>query len=128
MATVEALVPRQPDPADRTYRVPPANVEAEQALLGAMLINNDAYDRVSDFLRTEHFVEEIHRRIFEIAGTMIRQGQLATPVTLKTLLGDHDLGGVTVPQYLRGLRPRRPPSSTPTTTGATSTISRSGAN
>ena len=58
---------------------------------------------MSDFLRSEHFVEEIHRRIFEVAGSLIRAGKLATPVTLKTFLGDHDLGGVTVPQYLARL-------------------------
>jgi replicative DNA helicase len=103
MATVEALVQRQPAQREGAYRVPPHNVEAEQALLGAILINNDAFDRVSDFLRSDHFVEEVHRRIFEIAGTMIRQGKLATPVTLKTFLGEHDLGGVTVSQYLARL-------------------------
>src|SRR5208337_4493109 len=103
MATVEALIQRASAPQERAYRVPPANVEAEQALLGAILINNDAFDRVSDFLRSEHFVEEIHRRIYEIAGTMIRQGKLATPITLKTFLGEHDLGGMTVPQYLARL-------------------------
>ncbi len=103
MATIEALLQRPPAATERAYRVPPANVEAEQALLGAIMINNDAFDRVSDFLRSEHFVEEIHRRIFDIAGAMIRQGKLATPVTLKTFLGDHDLGGVTVPQYLARL-------------------------
>ena len=103
MATLEAVLQRPPAATERAYRVPPANVEAEQALLGAILINNDAFDRVSDFLRSEHFVQEIHRRIYEIAGTMIRQGKLATPVTLKTFLGDHDLGGVTVPQYLARL-------------------------
>ena len=93
-----------PDPPqERPYRTPPHNLEAEQALLGAILINNDAFDRVSDFLRSEHFVEEIHRRIFEIAGSLIRAGKLATPVTLKTFLGEHDLGGVTVPQYLARL-------------------------
>ncbi len=74
MATVEALIQRPPA-QDRPYRVPPSNIEAEQALLGAILINNDAFDRVSDFLRSEHFVEEFHRRIFEIAGTLIRAGQ-----------------------------------------------------
>src|SRR5271166_2652725 len=103
MATVEALIQRASAPQERAYRVPPANVEAEQALLGAILINNDAFDRVSDFLRSEYFVEEIHRRIYEIAGTMIRQGKLATPITLKTFLGEHDLGGLTVPQYLARL-------------------------
>ena len=103
MATIEQFAQRQPQPQDRAYRTPPHNLEAEQALLGAILINNDAFDRVSDFLRSEHFVEEIHRRIFEIAGSLIRAGKLATPVTLKTFLGDHDLGGVTVPQYLARL-------------------------
>ena len=103
MATIEQFAQRQTQPQDRAYRTPPHNLEAEQALLGAILINNDAFDRVSDFLRSEHFVEEIHRRIFEIAGSLIRAGKLATPVTLKTFLGDHDLGGVTVPQYLARL-------------------------
>jgi replicative DNA helicase len=103
MATIEQFAQRQPQAQDRPYRTPPHNLEAEQALLGAILINNDAFDRVSDFLRSEHFVEEIHRRIFEIAGSLIRAGKLATPITLKTFLGDHDLGGVTVPQYLARL-------------------------
>jgi len=101
MATIEQFPQRQAQ--EPAYRTPPHNLEAEQALLGAILINNDAFDRVSDFLRSEHFVEEIHRRIFEIAGSLIRAGKLATPVTLKTFLGEHDLGGVTVPQYLARL-------------------------
>ena len=71
--------------------------------MGAILVNNDAYDRISDFLKPEHFVEEIHRRIFEIAGSLIRAGKLASPITLKTFLGEHDLGGVTVQQYLARL-------------------------
>src|ERR1700733_8052724 len=85
------------------YRQPPHNIEAEQALLGAILVNNDAFDRVSDFLKAEHFSEDLHRRIFDVASQLIRAGKLATPITLKTFLGDHDLGGVTVPQYLARL-------------------------
>src|SRR6202451_4080499 len=92
-----------PDSGTPVYRSAPHNVEAEQALLGAILVNNDAFDRVSDFLRPEHFSEELHRRIFEIATQLIRAGKVATPITLKTFLGDHDLGGVTVPQYLARL-------------------------
>ncbi len=88
---------------DITFRVAPHNIEAEQALLGAILINNDAFDRVSDFLRAEHFSEEIHRRIYDVASQLIRAGKVATPVTLKTFLGDADLGGVTIPQYLARL-------------------------
>jgi replicative DNA helicase len=89
--------------ATPAHRAPPHNVEAEQALLGAILINNDAYDRVSDFLRAEHFVEEIHRRIYETAASYIRAGKLASPITVKTYLGDHDVGGVSVPHYLARL-------------------------
>ena len=86
------------------YRVPPHNVEAEQALLGAIIVNNDAFDRVSDFLRAEHFSEELHRRVFEVASQLIRAGKIATVVTLKTFLGEHDLGGgMTVPKYLARL-------------------------
>jgi replicative DNA helicase len=91
-----------PEPAD-TFRQPPHNVEAEQALLGAILVNNEAFDRVSDFLLAEHFSQEIHQRIFEVTAKLVRGGKIATPVTLKTFLGDHDLGGITVPQYLARL-------------------------
>ena len=96
MAT--ALVARlhQPQPE---YRTQPHNLDAEQALLGAVLVNNDAFYRVSDFLVPEHFFEEIHRRIYELASTMIKAGKVATPTTLKTYLGDADLGGLTVSQY-----------------------------
>ena len=95
------LVPA--DPSAPAYRTPPHNIEAEQALLGAILVNNDAYDRISDFLAPEHFSEELHRRVFDVMMQLIKAGKTATPVTLKTFLGDHDLGGITVPQYLARL-------------------------
>jgi replicative DNA helicase len=87
----------------RTFRVAPHNIEAEQALLGAILVNNDAFDRVSDFLLPEHFSEELHRRVYDVASQLIRAGKIATPITLKTFLGEHDLGGITIPQYLARL-------------------------
>ena len=115
------LAPREP-----SYRLAPRNIEAEQALLGAILVNNDAFDRVSDFLRPEHFFEEIHRRIYEIAGPLIRAGKIASPITLKTFLGEHDLGGAHraaisgAPRrrgdddhQRRGLRPHDPRSGDP---------------
>ena len=54
------LVEQQKD----SYRTAPQNVEAEQALLGAILVNNEAFYRVSDFLEPEHFFEPVHRRIY----------------------------------------------------------------
>ena len=64
----------------------PNNIEAEQALLGAILVNNDAFYRVSDFLEPAHFFEPLHRAIYEVAGELIRAGKVATPITLKTFL------------------------------------------
>ena len=106
MASVEPFYRRPESLAANTedqYRVAPHNVEAEQALLGAILVNNDAYDRVSDFLQPLHFSEEVHRRIYEVSASLIRGGKIATPVTLKTFLGEHDLGGITLPQYMARL-------------------------
>lgn len=85
------------------YRVPPHNIDAEQALLGAILVNNDAYHRVADFLLPEHFMEEAHHQIFTVTGKLIRAGTVATPITLKTYLGEADFGGQTVIQYLARL-------------------------
>src|ERR671913_1008360 len=102
MAPANALVARL-EAVTPDYRVAPNNIDAEQALLGAILVNNDAYYRVSDFLEAGHFFEELHRRIYEVATSLIKAGKVATPITLKTFLGDQDLGGVTVSQYLARL-------------------------
>jgi len=83
------------------YREAPNNVEAEQALLGAIFVNNDAFYRVSDFLRAEHFFEPLHRKIFEISAELIRMGKNASPVTIKTFLPATDkVGELTVAGYL----------------------------
>jgi replicative DNA helicase len=103
MATATALVTRLETNQEANFRVQPHNIEAEQALLGAILVNNDAFYRVSDFLQPEHFFEELHRRIFELMSSMIRAGKIATPITLKTFVGEIDLGGITAPQYLARL-------------------------
>jgi replicative DNA helicase len=68
------------------YREAPNNIEAEQALLGAILVNNDAFYRVSDFLKSGHFYEPLHRKIYEVSAELIRMGKMANPVTIKTFL------------------------------------------
>jgi replicative DNA helicase len=86
------------------YRVAPHNIELEQALLGAILVNNEAFYRVSDFLEPRHFFEPVHQKLYEIAGSLIRVGKTATPVTLKTFLpADLDVAGLTGSQYLARL-------------------------
>jgi replicative DNA helicase len=103
MAQIDSIARKQL-PAEPMFRAPPHNIEAEQALLGAILVNNEAFYRVSDFLEPKHFLETIHQRIFELAGGLIRAGKLATPVTLKTFLPTElDIAGLTVNQYLARL-------------------------
>ena len=75
----------------------PHNVEAEQQLLGAILTNNDTYDRIAQIINPEHFFDPVHRRIFEVAAARIQKNALASPVTLKAFLEDEpgliELGG-----------------------------------
>jgi replicative DNA helicase len=95
---------RKQAPPEPTFRSAPHNIEAEQALLGAILVNNEAFYRVSDFLEAKHFFEPIHQRIYELASGLVRANKIATPVTLKTFLsGDIDIAGLSVNQYLARL-------------------------
>jgi replicative DNA helicase len=104
MAPFDSAAARKQAPAEPAFRQPPHNIEAEQALLGAILVNNEAFYRVSDFLEAKHFFETIHQRIFELAGSLVRANKLATPVTLKTFLpSDFDVAGLTLNQYLARL-------------------------
>src|SRR5579871_4400676 len=91
-------------PATPAYRTAPHNIELEQALLGAILVNNEAFYRVSDFLEPRHFFEPIHQKLYEIAASLVRVGKTATPITLKTFLPpDLDVAGLTASQYLARL-------------------------
>ncbi|MEM0946831.1 MAG: replicative DNA helicase [Pseudomonadota bacterium] len=82
----------------------PHNIEAEQQLLGAILTNNDLYDRVAQIIDDSHFYEPVHARIWEVAAARISKNALASPVTLKAFLeedeGLKELGG---PAYLARL-------------------------
>ncbi|SLN47634.1 Replicative DNA helicase [Roseovarius albus] len=82
----------------------PHSIEAEQQLLGAILTNNDVYDRVASIIGAQHFYDPVHARIYETAAARIAKGNLASPVTLKAFLesdeGLKELGG---PAYLARL-------------------------
>ena len=84
---------------------PIANIEAEQALLGALLLNNEVLDRIG-FLQPEHFYEPVHGRIFTLARDWVQAGKLASPVTLKPVLADdeglRELGGTNYLARLAG--------------------------
>jgi replicative DNA helicase len=82
----------------------PHNIEAEQALLGALLVNNEVYDRVASLVNESHFYDPVHGRIFGTAARRIQKNALASPVTLKPFFEDDEglkeLGG---PGYLARL-------------------------
>ncbi|MEP0323576.1 replicative DNA helicase [Bauldia litoralis] len=99
-----ALAARTIPDRTETYRAAPQNVDAEQALLGAILVNNDAFYRVSDFLLPEHFFEPVHRSIYQVAGELIRANKVASPVTIKTFLpADLAIGDINLAQYVARL-------------------------
>jgi replicative DNA helicase len=89
---------------DASVDLMPHSIEAEQQLLGAILTNNDIFDRVAAIIGPKHFYDPVHARIFETAATRISKNALASPVTLKTFLEDDEglkeLGG---PAYLARL-------------------------
>jgi hypothetical protein len=82
----------------------PHSIEAEQQLLGAILTDNDIYDRVASIIGAGHFYDPVHTRIYEIATARISKNNLASPVTLKAFMEDDEglkeLGG---PAYLARL-------------------------
>ena len=85
-------------------RQPPHNMEAEQALLGAILVNNIALNHVMDSLRPDHFYSEVHQRIFAAITHFHDKGQIADPVTLKHYFEkDADLAEVGGGDYLSRL-------------------------
>ena len=61
----------------------PHNLEAEKSLLGAIFVNNRAYEAVSEFLSPEHFAYPQHGRIYEACAKLIERGQIADPIILK---------------------------------------------
>ncbi len=87
-----------------SFRTMPHNVEAEKSLLGAIFVNNRAFETVSEFLRPQHFAYAPHGRIFDAAAKLIERGQIADPVTLRRYFeadeGLNDIGG---PSYLAEL-------------------------
>ena len=71
---------------------PPHNLQAEQNLLGALLFDNDAFERIDTQLRPDHFYDPVHGQIYEAMVRMISRGQLANTVTVKAFFdSNHNL-------------------------------------
>ena len=61
----------------------PSNIEAEQTLIGSILENNEMFDEISDVVTTDHFYDDINKKIFSVISNLISKGLLANPITLK---------------------------------------------
>ncbi len=76
----------------------PRSTEAEQALIGALLANNKAYEKVSEFLRSQHFSDPIHAKVFDVMSRLIQKGHVADVITLKNYFEQegtlNDVGGI----------------------------------
>ena len=93
-ADSQAAVPPALDPA----QPPLCNIEAEQAILGAILSNNDVYSPVSEVIGAEHFFDPVHAGLFELLSERMDRNSRVSPVTLKTFVenvrGLAEVGGV----------------------------------
>ena len=111
MAIVPALDLRAVPDAPAIAQAP-SNIEAEQALLGALLYDNAAFERLGDHLQSQHFFEPFHQRLFTSIEAHIRRGQLAEPILLAEQFtrdpAFEELGGV---RYLADLVDRAPPAA-----------------
>ncbi|MFD1694516.1 replicative DNA helicase [Roseibium aestuarii] len=86
---------------DISQRIAPHNAEAERQLLGAILVNNETFYRVSDFLEPFHFFVPQHQEIYEKVGQLIRAGKTASPITLKTFYpADAKIADLSATQFL----------------------------
>jgi len=95
--------PEDLEEAGPGYRQPPNNAEAEMGLLGAILENNRAYERVSEFLHAEHFFDPLHGRIYDAASKLIERGQQANPTTLKHVFDTEEFEEIGGHRYLAEL-------------------------
>src|SRR3984957_12386815 len=103
LATLSQLRIVSTDPI-AAARTSPQNCEAEQALLGAILVNNVAFEKASDILEHAHFYDPVHGRIYAAISTLINRGQIADPKTLRSVFeNDPALAPLGGAQYLADL-------------------------
>lgn len=98
------LSPPKPFRSVAPEATPPHNLEAEQGLLGSLLVSNASFERIASILAPEHFYAGVHGRIYQAIATMIDRGQGASPVTLRAYFEkDPDLENVGGAVYLADL-------------------------
>ena len=77
----------------------PNNIEAEQAVIGSILVSNEMFDEISTIIEASNFYDPMHQKIFESISSLIYKGLLANPITLKNYFED-EKDDLNVPEYL----------------------------
>ncbi len=77
----------------------PNNIEAEQAVIGSILVSNDIFDEINTIISSINFYDPMHQKIFEAVESLIYKGMLANPITLKNYFED-EKDELNVPEYL----------------------------
>ncbi len=77
----------------------PNNIEAEQAVIGSILVSNDIFDEVNTIISSINFYDPMHQKIFDAIESLIYKGMLANPITLKNYFED-EKDDINVPEYL----------------------------
>jgi replicative DNA helicase len=77
----------------------PNNIEAEQAVIGSILVSNDIFDEISTIISSINFYDPMHQKIYEAIESLIYKGMLANPITLKNYFED-EKDDLNVPEYL----------------------------
>ena len=81
----------QGDPQLLALKVPPHSIEAEQSVLGGLLLDNQAFDRVADLISGEDFYRDDHRRIWKHIARLIEHGKPADMVTVSESIEASDV-------------------------------------
>ncbi len=109
MAQPQARRNEPPDPQLLALKVPPHSVEAEQSLLGGLLLDNQAFDKIADLVTADDFYRDDHRRIFRHVSKLIEHAKPADVVTIaESIEASEDKDRTGGPAYLGSLAQNTP--------------------
>ena len=83
----------------QTFNELPNNIEAEQAVLGSILVSNEIFDDVSPIINSQNFFDPMHQKIYSAIEKLIFSGMLANPITLKNFF-ENEKDDLNIPDYL----------------------------
>ena len=77
----------------------PNNIEAEQSVIGSILVTNEIFDEVNTIIKSGNFFDPMHQKIFNAIESLIYKGMLANPITLKNYF-ENEKDDLNIPEYL----------------------------